>query len=227
MKVTVIEFPGSTGVSELELALSGFPEVELERTWHQDRRLPKCDLVILPGGHSYQDSLRPGALAKLSPACNPLRKWAKDGGRVLGIGNGFQILTELELLPGTFFPNLSGHFLNQQTCIRLERSNVAMLNGLVEKEIFSLPLCCQFGRYVLTQREQEQIAESQGIVFRYTDERGGVSEDNPFNGCTKNIAGVVSAAGNVLGILARPERAIDPLQGSVDGAKFLNAILSS
>jgi phosphoribosylformylglycinamidine synthase len=214
-RVGVVNFPGSLVdelVSVLEEELSVAPEV----IWHQEERLPTdIELLFIPGGSSFCDYLRPGALSKCSPIAPSIRRFARTG-KILGIGNGFQILTELELLPGAFLPNSEGRAISCTTkVISSTGSSCQLFQGSFPR-VSEVALSCLCGRFYLDQRTLNEIGEQ--IVFRYANDEGEENPKSPPTGSTAGIAGVCSANGQVLGLMFHPER-------SADGKAILSAAL--
>lgn len=213
LNVSVIEFPNSSGVEELDLVFAETLGIKINKIWHTTETLDQPDLLILGGGFSFSDYLRPGALAKTTRVAPEIRRLASHGCPILGIGNGFQILCELSLLPGALITNPSRSLLNQNAFIKLENHS-PFTEGLPLGTLLSVPICCYTGCYYIDSRGTLELEESQQIIFRYTDDEGTISENRPFNGCTKSIAAVCNKGRNILGMMVRPERAVDEMFGS-------------
>jgi phosphoribosylformylglycinamidine synthase I len=215
-RVAVVVFPGSNDVTDAELALERLG-AEPVRVWHADEGLPEVGGVVLPGGFSYGDYLRAGAIARFSPAMRAVADFAAEGGFVLGICNGFQVLCEAGLLPGALRPNESLAFVCRDVALRVERADVPLLSGCEVGQLLTIPVKhgegCYFGDVELL----AQLKAGNQIVLRY-------DADNP-NGSLDDIAGVVNSEGNVLGLMPHPEHAVDPLLGSADGALILGALV--
>ena len=211
-RIGVIVFPGSNDDRDTAWALSGLG-AEPVRVWHAETALPRVGAVILPGGFSYGDYLRSGAIARFAPVMRAVRAFAADGGLVLGICNGFQILCEARLLPGALRPNASLSFVCRDVSVRVARRDTAFTSLCAPQQTLTMPVKhgegCYYAPADLT---DEQIA------FRY------VEDDNP-NGSEREIAGVLSAGGNVLGLMPHPEHAVDPLLGSAGGAFVLGSLV--
>ena len=226
MKATIVEFPGSHGIKELEYALTDLLGIPTARVWHQTEDLGTPDFVVVPGGAAFGDVLRPGALCRASRIAPELRRLGSHGTPMLGIGNGFQILCEIDVLPGSFLPNANGGLLNSLLSLKLVKSECKLTEKLEVDDTFRLPMACYFGRYYADARTLVDLEESHQIVFKFCDEDGEIDDNPTFNGATKSIAGVTNKQRNVLGIIARPERAVDEYFGNTDGLKLLKAALS-
>ena len=225
MKVSIVEFPGSSGIDDAVYAFQEILEFEVEKIWHQQEFIDKTDLLLIPGGAAFGDYLRPGALTKASPVVGVIRKFVKDGVPVLGIGNGFQILCELEILPGILLPNITSEFMNKEVNICVDSTKGVWTKSLASGDIFQLPLACYCGRYFVDNRTIRDLEENERIAFRYCDNEGEVDINNPFNGSLRSIAGIYNRHGNVLGIMPHPERAVEKLITNDEGLKILKAFL--
>ena len=225
MKAGVIIFPGSNCDRDMYRALELVDGVETKFLWHNDYDLGDIDLVVLPGGFSYGDYLRTGAFARFSPIMKAVTDFAEKGGLVLGICNGFQILLEANLLPGTMLPNSSLRFICDWVDIRVENNNSPFTYGMREGDILKIPIAHFEGNYFADDDEIEKIENTGEVVFRYCNNRGEVDwESNP-NGSMNNIAGIMNRDGNVMGMMPHPERASENVLGSADGKKiFLSAL---
>lgn len=215
-RVAVLVFPGSNDDRDAALALEGLG-AEPVLVWHADRELPQVGAVVLPGGFSYGDYLRAGAIARFSPAMQAVADFAAEGGVVLGICNGFQVLCEAGLLPGALRPNESLSFICKDVPLRVERADVPLLGGCEVGQRLTIPIKHGEGCYFANPELMAQLEESGQVVLRYDGE-------NP-NGSIDDIAGVVNAEGNVMGLMPHPEHAVDPLLGSADGALILRALV--
>jgi phosphoribosylformylglycinamidine synthase len=200
--------------------------IEVVIAWHTDQSLQNAELIILPGGTSFGDYLRPGALARTSALTRLLRTHIQKGGKALGIGNGFQVLNEAGQLPGKFYENEKLPRLSDPVYLKAETKSSFFNDKIEPNTIFSMPLACRYGRYVLDSRELEMVRDENMVAFRYCDKTGAVNQTEPFNGCTESIAGIFNRKHNVLGIMAHPERALDPLMNSTDGQKMLSCLFS-
>ena len=227
MKTAVIQFPGSNGDYDLFHAVE-LADGEPELIWHRDDRgLESYDAVLIPGGFSYGDYLRAGAIASLSPIMENVKAFAQSGGPVLGICNGFQILCEAHLLPGALVRNDSLRFIGQDVLIRVERADTVFTSAYGKGQILRVPIAHGEGSYEADARTLERLEGEGRVIFRYVDESGHATEGCNPNGSCNNIAGIVSEAGNVLGMMPHPERAVEALLGSADGAPLFAALVSS
>jgi phosphoribosylformylglycinamidine synthase subunit PurQ / glutaminase len=215
-RVAVVVFPGSNDVVDAELALERLG-AEPVLVWHGDEALPQVGGVVLPGGFSYGDYLRAGAIARFSPAMRAVADFAAEGGFVLGICNGFQVLCEAGLLPGVLRPNESLSFVCRDVALRVESADVPLLSGCEAGQRLTIPVKHGEGCYFADAELLAQLTTQDQIVLRY-------DTDNP-NGSLDDIAGVVNAEGNVMGLMPHPEHAVDPLLGSADGALILGALV--
>ena len=216
-RVAVVVFPGSNDDRDAALALEALG-AEPVLHWHANSELPEVGAVVLPGGFSYGDYLRAGAIARFSPAMQAVANFAADGGYVLGICNGFQVLCEAGLLPGALRPNESLSFVCQDVPLRVERAGIAFLTRCEAGQRLSIPIKHGEGCYFADDELLAELDAAGQIVLRY--------EENP-NGSVDSIAGVVNASGNVMGLMPHPEHAVDPLigSGSTDGALILEALV--
>jgi phosphoribosylformylglycinamidine synthase len=215
-RVAVLVFPGSNDDRDAALALEGLGADPL-LVWHADSELPDVGAVVLPGGFSYGDYLRAGAIARFSPAMSAVAGFAREGGLVLGICNGFQVLCEAGLLPGALRPNESLSFVCRDVALRVERNDVPWLAGCEVGQRLTIPVKHGEGCFFADPDLVAELEETRQIVLRY-------DADNP-NGSVDDIAGVVNADGNVMGLMPHPEHAVDPLLGSTDGTLILSALV--
>ena len=214
MKFGVLRFPGSCDEVDALMACRRFGDAEI--LWHQDRDLKGVDAVVVPGGFSYGDYLRAGALARFSPVMEAVADFARDGGPVLGICNGFQVLTEAGLLPGALLDNAGLKFVCRQVDVIVERTDTGFTRACEEGERLSIPTKHMSGRYYAPDGELDRLEANGQVVFRYA------SGQNP-NGSLRDIAGVCNEGRNVVGLMPHPEHAVDPVLGSADGAKLFAA----
>lgn len=225
MKFGVVTFPGSNGdhdaLSAIELGLGE----EVAPVWHKDRSVEGFDALIVPGGFSYGDYLRAGAIARFSPIMDAVAEFAAAGKPVLGICNGFQILTEAGLLPGTLLRNQSLSFSCKWVNVRVETDRTPFTQTLDPGTVLRIPIAHGEGRYFVDPETLELLKARDQIVFRYTDPNGATTEEANPNGSIDNIAGVCNEAGNVVGLMPHPERAYDAILGGADGLKILGAVL--
>lgn len=225
MNVAVISFPGSNGDMDAVYAFSDVLDTRAERVWHTETDLSRFDAVVLPGGFSYGDYLRAGAIARFAPVMDAVAAFAAAGRPVLGICNGFQVLTEAGLLPGVLMRNASLQFRSRWAHVRVERTDTPWTAGLAHGAVLRLPIAHGEGRYVVDAEGQQRLEAERQIVFRYCTPDGTLAvEANP-NGSTAHIAGVCNGAGNVVGLMPHPERGAESLLGGEDGRAILRSLL--
>jgi phosphoribosylformylglycinamidine synthase len=216
-RVAVITFPGSQDDRDAVLALNNLG-AQAVPVWHADEELPDVGAVVLPGGFSYGDYLRAGALARFSPAMDAVARFAAGGGLVLGICNGFQILCEAGLLPGILRGNVSLDFVCRDVPVRVERADTAFTSRCASGQRLVIPVKHGEGCWYADEELVSELEENGQILLRY--------EDNP-NGSLRDVAGVINREGNVMGLMPHPEHAVDPLLGSPDGALVLESMLDA
>lgn len=223
MRVSVITFPGSNCDHD---AYEVFAERghQVSKIWHKDQDLLQPDLVILPGGFSYGDYLRCGSIAKFSPIMAEVIRHAKGGGLLLGICNGFQILTESGLLPGTLLMNTSLQFVCQHQYLRVETDNTPFTKGIRTGTVLDIPIAHKEGNYFIECDGLKALQDNDQVVFRYCDSEGMVSSLANPNGAIDNIAGICSLQRNVLGMMPHPERAASDVVKSQDGREIFQAV---
>ncbi|TVP55583.1 MAG: phosphoribosylformylglycinamidine synthase subunit PurQ [Gemmatimonadales bacterium] len=224
MKVAVITFPGSNCDYDCYQALKTLGGFEPEFRWHRDEKLGDVDAVLLPGGFSYGDYLRSGAIARFSPIMEAVVEFARAGGPVAGICNGFQILCESGLLPGALLPNESLLFRSYDVHIRVETVRTPFTSAYERHQVLRIPIAHGDGNF---HADDETLAELEGddrIVFRYVDADGSLTPEANPNGSAHHIAGIVNASRNVLGMMPHPERAVEPVLGSTDGAGLFTSL---
>ena len=219
MKSSVIIFPGSNCDRDMDVALKKFG-FNNQMIWHNDKSIPKSDLIILPGGFSYGDYLRAGAIAKFSPIMNAIVAASKAGKSIIGICNGFQILIEAGLLPGALINNNGVKFKSKQVSLRAENIDTIFTNKIPKDKKMFMPIAHRQGNYLADKETLEQISDNGQIAFTYTSDAGG----NP-NGSCLNIAGIFNKNKNILGMMPHPERASDILLGSNDGALIFHSMM--
>ncbi len=224
-RIGVITFPGSLDDRDALRAVR-YMGADAVPLWHGERDLREVDAVILPGGFSYGDYLRAGALARFSAAMDEVRAFADAGGPVVGICNGFQILCEAGLLPGALIRNRSLRFVCRVVRVRVETSLSPLTDGLVAGEVLSVPIKHGEGQFVASERELERIEGEGLVVFRYCAADGQVVEAANPNGATNGIAGVRNDGGNVVGLMPHPEHAVDPDVGPTGGQAMVGSLLS-
>ena len=224
MKLGVVTFPGSNCDYDCYKAVQEVLGAEAVFLWHRDHDLQGVDAVFLPGGFSYGDYLRAGAIARMSPIMREVRQFADEGGPVVGICNGFQILCEAGMLPGALIRNRSLKFISREVYLRVERTEAPFTSGYREGEVLRVHIAHGEGCYFADEATIRELEASGRVVFRYVDESGDpTSAANP-NGSLNNIAGIVNQRGNVLGMMPHPERAVDPLLGSTDGIGLFRSL---
>ena len=226
MKFGIVTFPGSNCDYDALQAVTEILGEEATYLWHKDHDLQGSDVIILPGGFSYGDYLRAGAIARFSPIMQDVVAHAKAGGPVLAICNGFQIACEAGLLPGALMRNAHLQFVSAEVRIRVENDDTMFTNLYDRGEVLRMPVAHGDGRYVASADVLDQLEAEGRVVFKYVDASGAPSADANPNGSERNIAGIISEAGNVLGLMPHPERACSPLLGSTDGVRLLESILA-
>ena len=217
MSIGVVVFPGSNCDRDVRWATEGCLGMPTRYLWHEERDLSGLDAVVLPGGFSYGDYLRCGAIARFAPVLESLLSFASSGGRVLGICNGFQVLTELGLLPGALTRNRDLHFICEDTPLSVVSARTPWLASMDIGSQFCLPIAHGEGRYQCSKETLRQLQDDDAIALRYGK--------NP-NGSVDDIAGITNPRGNVLGLMPHPERACDPATGGVDGRAMLQALMT-
>jgi phosphoribosylformylglycinamidine synthase subunit PurQ / glutaminase len=220
----VVVFPGSNDDRDNLRVTEKILGDEAVALWHKDRDLRHCDAVVLPGGFSYGDYLRCGAIARVSPIMDAVAQHARDGGVVIGICNGFQILCEAGLLPGALLANRSLKFVCEITNVRVETTDTAFTYGCRQGEVLSVPIKHGEGCYVADETTLAAIEDRGQVVFRYADRSGRVSPEANPNGSLNNIAGVCNAERNVVGLMPHPEHAAERLLGGDDGLKLFRSV---
>ena len=202
-------------------------KVSVDYVWHKESSFSQVDLVVLPGGFSYGDYLRTGAIARFSPVMEGVRRHAREGRYVIGICNGFQILLEAGLLPGAMLRNQSLRFVCKHVWLRLENNRTAFTRKIKEGETLKIPIAHGEGNYYCDDDTLKKIQDHAQIVFRYSSEKGEVSGAFNPNGSRDNIAGIINEKGNVLGMMPHPERASEEILSGMDGKKIWESLLSS
>ena len=226
MRFAVVVFPGSNCDSDCYHALKDVTGATVEYVWHQSTDLSGFDAVVLPGGFSYGDYLRAGAIARFSPVMGAVEAYARSGGLVAGICNGFQILCEAGLLPGALTRNDSLRFRCETVHVRVEHSDSPFTSMCSAGEVLALPIAHGEGRYHVDSATLSRLEERGQVLFRYCLPDGSVTDASNPNGSVANIAGIVNEAGNVLGMMPHPERNADALLGNGDGRKIVASIAS-
>lgn len=227
MRCGVVVFPGANCDHDVYHAIKHVVGQEAFFLWHGDEDLKGADLVVLPGGFSYGDYLRAGALAAHSPVMRSVQRHAADGGLVLGICNGFQILLESGLLPGAMRHNRRQRFECRDVHLRVERTDLPYTRGYAPGQVISLPVAHAEGNYEAPPEMLDEIEAAGQVVFRYVDADGEVTDEANVNGSARNIAGVANTAGNVLGMMPHPERAVEAILGGTDGLALFTGLVES
>jgi phosphoribosylformylglycinamidine synthase subunit PurQ / glutaminase len=225
MKFGVLVFPGSNCDRDVAAVTSGILQLSTRMIWHEETDISDLDVVVIPGGFSYGDYLRCGAIARFAPVMNSIKAHAAKGKYVLGICNGFQILTEAGLLPGALVRNRDLHFICDRVPLRLERSDLAWTSAYKQHQTVTLPIAHGEGCYYADAETLKSLEDSNQIVWRYCDRQGNVTESANPNGSMHNIAGICNREGNVLGMMPHPERAADAILGSTAGKGLFESLL--
>lgn len=225
MKFGVIVFPGSNCDRDMAWVTRGILGQETRMVWHEERDLSDLDVVIVPGGFSYGDYLRCGAIARFSPAMQATIDHAAQGKYVLGVCNGFQILTEVGLLPGALMRNRDLHFICDRTPLRVERNDLPWTRNYRSGAVVTIPISHGEGCYYADADTLKEVEDNQQVLFRYCDALGNVTEAANPNGSLNNIAGICNRQGNVLGMMPHPERSADAAIGATDGLALFQGLL--
>jgi len=226
--VAVPVFPGSNCDHDALHACGAVMGWDTRPVWHQETRLPEnTDLVFIPGGFSYGDYLRCGAIAALSPIMEDIKRHAENSGLVFGVCNGFQILCEANLLPGALLRNESLRFIHQQVNIRVERADLPFTSAMNAGQMMKIPIAHAEGNFTLDASELLDLEARGGVVFRYCDASGQIGEAQTPNGAANGIAGIVNVRGNVLGMMPHPERAVEPEMGGIDGLGIFRSLANA
>jgi phosphoribosylformylglycinamidine synthase len=221
VKVGVLQFPGSNCDQDAFYAVKDMLNTQVEYLWHQDSSLKGCELIIVPGGFSFGDYLRCGAIARFSPVMTSVIEHANSGGLVIGICNGFQILCESGLLPGALVRNNSTRFVCKHVSLKVENADTLLTKGLSEGQILSIPVAHGEGCYVSDKETLARLNSNNQVIFRYA------SDSENVNGSIDNIAGIANDKFNVFGMMPHPERACDIALGSSDGLSLLKSLIMS
>jgi phosphoribosylformylglycinamidine synthase I len=227
MKVGVVTFPGSNCDHDMLYVLRHILQLETVGLWHKEHDLRGVDMVILPGGFSYGDYLRSGSIARFSPIMTEVIAFANKGGYVLGICNGFQVLTESHLLPGALIHNTSHRFICKNVCLKPETKNSAITADLELDKAYKIPVAHGEGRFFAPPEVLEQLNANEQVLFRYSDENGLVSDAANPNGSIENIAGICNENRNVIGMMPHPERAADINVGNTDGLVLFKSLFNN
>jgi len=226
IKFGVVVFPGSNCDHDAYYATKKILEFDSEFLWHKDTDLKNSDVIILPGGFSYGDYLRTGAIARFSPIINSVINFANNGGIVIGICNGFQILLEAGLLPGVLLKNNSTKFICKDVHVKIESKNTIFTNS-ISKNILKIPIAHGDGNYFANEDTLKELEDNDQIVFRYSSPEGNIVDEFNPNGSQLNIAGIINKNRNVLGMMPHPERATDSVLNKSDGGGIFRSIANS
>ena len=226
-KVGVVVFPGSNCDRDAFNAFGSVLNQNVEYLWHKDKSLDGVDVVVLPGGFSYGDYLRSGAIARFSPIMSEVIKFAERGGLVMGICNGFQVLVESGLLPGALLRNSKLKFICRQVYLRTETTSTPFTSGLRHGQVLKVPIAHGDGNYYADDGTLRTLQDNDQIVFRYSTSDGEMTEEANPNGSILNIAGIVNKGRNVLGMMPHPERASEQILGSASGVMILKSVIEN
>lgn len=227
MKFGVIIFPGSNCDHDAYWTIEQVLKQPVTFLWHESHDLENCDAIIVPGGFSYGDYLRTGAIARFSPVMESVHKFANSGGLVLGICNGFQILCESGLLPGALMRNAGLKYVCKAVHVRVESSDTAFTNAARKGEVLCIPIGHMDGNYVCDDQTLSELRRDQRIIFRYCTPEGEITADANPNGSLDNIAGICNPGRNVLGMMPHPERASEPALGCTDGFRIFESLANA
>jgi phosphoribosylformylglycinamidine synthase len=227
LKFGVVVFPGSNCDHDAYYSLRKILDQDVKFLWHKDNDLQNCDVIILPGGFSYGDYLRSGAIARFSPIINSVIDFAERGGYVIGICNGFQILLEAGLLPGVMLKNNSLQFICRDIYLSIENYNTIFTNNIETSKPLKMPIAHGEGNYYTDENTLTSLIENNQIVFKYSSNDGKVEDLFNPNGSLLNIAGIINKRGNVLGMMPHPERACDSVLGKTDGRLIFNSLIQN
>ena len=225
MKFGIIVFPGSNCDRDVAMVTQGLLDQPTRMVWHQEQDISDLDVVVIPGGFSYGDYLRCGAIARFSPAIESIVTHAKQGKFVLGICNGFQILTEVGLLPGALIRNRDLHFICDRVPVKVERTDLPWTQAYSPGQIITLPIAHGEGRYYADRDTLQSLEDNGQVLFRYCTADGEINNSSNPNGSLNNIAGITNKQGNVLGMMPHPERASDPILVTTDGKNMFEGLL--
>ena len=227
MKCGIVVFPGSNCDHDCDHILKKILNQETHWLWHKDEvDLSSFDLIVLPGGFSYGDYLRAGAISRFSPVMNSVIRFAENGGKVLGICNGFQILLESGLLPGALMQNHTGKFICKNVYVRVETTDTPFTQKCNDKPVLEIPIAHHQGSYYIDPHSLNDLEEKGQILFRYCDAKGDISESSNPNGSVGSVAGLCNEQKNVMGMMPHPERCADPLWDNTDGQRIFQSLIS-
>lgn len=225
-KFGVVVFPGSNCDYDAYYALKKILGYDAEFLWHKDKDLKKSDIIILPGGFSYGDYLRTGSIAQFSPIMDSVYSFAENGGTVIGICNGFQILLEIGLLPGIMLQNVSLKFVCKDIYLKIENKET-IFTKYIGKDVIKIPIKHGEGNYFAEDATLKELEQNNQILFRYTSSKGEIAEIYNPNGSKNNIAGIINKRKNVMGLMPHPENACDPILRKTDGALIFQSVVKS
>ncbi|HET6160660.1 MAG TPA: phosphoribosylformylglycinamidine synthase subunit PurQ [Dongiaceae bacterium] len=227
MKAAIVVFPGSNRERDAEAALTQAMGRKPVMVWHRDTELPDVDLVLVPGGFSYGDYLRCGAIAAHSPILREVKARADKGMAVIGVCNGFQIITEAGLLPGVLLRNASLKFVCRNVRLKVETSQSLFTSQYEQGQVLSVPVAHHDGNYFADEKTLDELESNGQVAFRYCSPDGEFGDEHNPNGSVRNIAGIFNRTKNVLGLMPHPENAIEPLQGSTDGKALFQSMVEA
>jgi phosphoribosylformylglycinamidine synthase len=225
MNFGVVIFPGSNCDKDIISCIERTIDQKVIELWHKDTDLQNCDVIFLPGGFSFGDYLRSGAIAKFSPIMEKVIEFGKNGGYIIGICNGFQILTESGLLPGALLHNTSNKFICKNVFLKVNQSNTLVTNSY-EKNVIKIPIAHGEGRFFADENTMNSLKKNDQIIFKYCNSNGEVSEASNPNGSLENIAGICNKEKNIFGMMPHPERAADMLLSNTDGVALFKSIMN-
>lgn len=227
MKFGVVIFPGSNCDHDTYHVISKVIGQPVDFIWHKEQEVDRFDAIILPGGFSYGDYLRSGAIARFSPVMRSIKEFAQAGGLVMGICNGFQILCEAGLLPGALLRNRDLKFICEHVNVRVERTDTAFTSACTDGQVLSVPIAHGEGNYFCDQATLDELEREKRVIFRYCDARGALAPEANINGSLNHIAGICNRERNVLGLMPHPERASESVLGSNDGRILFRSMADS
>ena len=225
MNFGVVIFPGSNCDKDIISCIERTVNQKVIELWHKDTDLQNCDVIFLPGGFSFGDYLRSGAIAKFSPIMEKVIDFGRNGGYIIGICNGFQILTESGLLPGALLHNTSNKFICKNVFLKINNTNTLVTNSY-EKNVIKVPIAHGEGRFFADENTMKNLIQNDQIIFKYCDSNGEVLESSNPNGSLDNIAGICNKEKNIFGMMPHPERAADALLNNTDGVALFKSIMN-
>ncbi|MBC7253430.1 MAG: phosphoribosylformylglycinamidine synthase subunit PurQ [Actinobacteria bacterium] len=225
MRFGVVVFPGSNCEADCFYVIDKVLREDVDYVWHKERDVSSYDCLVLPGGFSYGDYLRCGAIARFSPVMEAVTAFAREGGLVIGICNGFQILLEAGLLPGAMLRNTSLHFICRFVNLRVENNATPWTNQAAARQVLRIPIAHNEGNYVVDPATHRRMVEERRVILRYCDASGEVTPESNPNGSLDNIAGICNEGFNVFGLMPHPERASEEILGSTDGLVIWKSVL--